>query len=352
MNKPTNTINRIHFTDMENRRFEDLSMQLVYRLKNWISLHPDGRSGSDYGVDIRGQEKIDEEVTKDWFIQCKRYKKISSSGLKKTVDEIIKKNTNPPTVFLVVVGCDVSLKSRQDLENYSKENGISEPLLWQASTLETKLYSDHPDLLFAFFGISINKQDKNKEIKLKSSLVVKRKLNKILAGRKRGYNLIIHSIDDTTYPSGDETPEGEISPWFKVEFNDFYATGLELILNIEYIILEKTDIFWDAKWARFEPHSEGLKLKKYVDESGKEDYEYDFNPIIDKKKYDVYKTYRIGRISYNNIIEIDDIGDGIYPGLHIYCRFDIDRMPYEEFVNQLVDGVHLEMDNEIKFKNR
>jgi hypothetical protein len=352
MTKPTKTINRIHFTDLEDRRFEDLSMQIVYRFKDWVFLHPDGRSGNDDGVDIRGLEKLDDGNTKNWFIQCKRYKKTSASELKKAVDEAISKNNEPPVVFLVVVGCDVSLKARQTFEKYSKGKGIIEPILWQAATLETKLYSDHPDLLFAFFGISLNKNQKNIETKLKTSLSVKRKLNKLLSTAQRGYCIIIHSIDDSTYPNYEEIPKGKISPWFRLEFNDFYTNGIEFILNIEYIILDTTTNFWKAKWARFEPHNEGLDYIKYKTDSGREDSTYNFKKIIDTNKYDIYNTYRIGRISYGNIVEIDEIGDGAYPGIHLYCRFDNDETPYEEFVNQLIDGVHLEMKNEILFAER
>lgn len=352
MAKPTKTINRIHFTDLEDRRFEDLSLQIVYRLKEWIYLHPDGRSGNDDGVDIRGREKLDDDKTKDWFIQCKRYKKVASSILKKAVDEALLKNSKPPTIFLLIVGCDVSLKARQTFEDYSQDKGISEPILWQAATLETKLYSDHPDLLFAFFGISINKNQKSLETKLKTSLGIKRKLNRLLSGAKRGYRIIVHSVDDASYPNSEKVPKGKISPWFRVEFNDFYTNGIEFVLNIEYIILDTTTNFWKAKWARFEPHLEGLDLEKNKDESGKEVYTYNFNKLIDINKYDVYKTYRIGRIAYENIVEIDDIGDGTYPGTHLYCRFDNDGMPYEEFVNQLIEGVHLEMKNEILFSER
>ncbi|MBN8571030.1 MAG: restriction endonuclease, partial [Ignavibacteria bacterium] len=239
MSKPTKTINRIHFSDLDPIRFEDLSMQLVYRLTNWESLNHDGRSGSDNGVDIRGIEKIDEGERKFWAIQCKRYKKITSTELKKIVNEAIKKSNNPPNVLLIILACDVSQKLRETFENYSREMGIDEAIIWQASNLESKLYSDHPDLLFAFFGISINQKYNVKEQQIKKNLAVKRKLNKILQEYYVGNKIIIHSADDTTYPNCIETPQGKISPWFGLEYYGTYATGIEFRLTVYSIILER-----------------------------------------------------------------------------------------------------------------
>ena len=352
MVKPTKTINRIHFTDLEDRRFEDLTMQIIYRLKDWVYLHPDGRSGNDKGVDIRGLENLDDEITKEWFIQCKRYKKVVASELKKAVDEAIHKNNKPPFVFLVVVGCDVSLKARQTFEKYSVSKGIKEPILWQAATLETMLYADHPDLLFAFFGISTNKKQLSNEAKFKRNIAMKRKLLKVFKDFKPGHEVIIHSIDDNSYPDVENVPPGKISPWFKLEYNCFYPNGIEFINDIEYIILEKGVIFWNAKWARFSPTKEGLKFISYKDESGKDDYTYDFDKVIDLTKYDIYKTYRIGKISFSSIVDVDENSDGIYLGPHIYCKFEHNFSPYIEMVNQLIDGVHLEMKNEIAFTDR
>ena len=52
MAKPTKTINRIHFEDVENRRFEDLAQSIVLKLRPWIQLNHIGRVGNDDGVDI------------------------------------------------------------------------------------------------------------------------------------------------------------------------------------------------------------------------------------------------------------------------------------------------------------
>jgi hypothetical protein len=56
MKKSSQTINPLHFEDLEPYRFEDLVRQLIYDFKPWHTLEATGRSGSDDGFDVRGLE--------------------------------------------------------------------------------------------------------------------------------------------------------------------------------------------------------------------------------------------------------------------------------------------------------
>ena len=76
MPQPTKTINRLHFSDLDPLRFEDLCLNLVYRINTWKEINHFGRKGSDDGVDVFAIEK---ENQKKWSIQCKRYASISKS---------------------------------------------------------------------------------------------------------------------------------------------------------------------------------------------------------------------------------------------------------------------------------
>ena len=58
--KPTQTTNRLHFSDLHHGRFEDLVMIILHRMHDWKDWHHDGRAGGDEGVDIRAEEKIDD----------------------------------------------------------------------------------------------------------------------------------------------------------------------------------------------------------------------------------------------------------------------------------------------------
>jgi len=355
MSKPTRTTNKIHFEDLHDRRFEDLCLQLVYRSNIWTDIYHDGRLGSDKGVDIRAIELLENGANRNWFVQCRRYKKAASADLKKAVDDILKKAEILPVVLLLIFSCDVSLVARTFYDKYARAKGIITPKLWTASVLETKLYSDFPDLLFAFFGISLVKEKRKKELFVKRNLVMKRRVTKVLSGFQRGRNIIIRSIDDESYPDVDEGDKGRISGWFKTEFDEIYHDGIEIILNIHYTIMEKEPDFWDAKWSRIEPHILGIKSHSSKNSSGENVFKYKWHEKININKFFILKCYFIGRIPFRNIIEIDEDGDeyGGYP--HFFCNFANDGMPYSEFLYKVIQEDHvgpiLPPENEIKLEN-
>ncbi len=338
---PTRTTNRIHFEDLHDRRFEDLCLQLIYRSNIWDEIHHDGRVGSDDGVDIRATELLQNGARRNWFVQCRRYKKAAAAELKKAVDDTLEKTDTAPDILLVIVACDVSLRSRTSYENYARKKGITTPKLWAASLLEAKLYSDFPDLLFTFFGISLAQEKRTKESFIKRNLVMKRKVSKVLRGFHRGHNIIIRSIDDDSYPEINETGVGRISGWFKTEFEEIYHDGIEIVLNVNFVVMEKGPTFWDSRWSRINPSSVGIKSRSQKTASGSTEIIYDWEQKINMKEFDVYKTFYVGRIPYRNIIEIDEDGDeyGGYP--HFYCNFSIDGMPYSEFIYKVIQEEHV-----------
>lgn len=66
---PSVTTNRLHFEDLEPRRFEELGYQLLHRLYKWNRFDHTGVCGNDGGVDLYG-------ITKDGihcYCQVKRY---------------------------------------------------------------------------------------------------------------------------------------------------------------------------------------------------------------------------------------------------------------------------------------
>lgn len=355
MAKPTRTTNKIHFEDLHDRRFEDLCLQLVYRSNTWEDIYHDGRVGNDDGVDIRATELLQNGAKRNWFVQCRRYKKAAVAELKRAVDDTLEKTEIPPDILLVIVACDVSLKARTSYEKHARDKGITTPKLWTASLLEAKLYSDFPDLLFGFFGISLAQEKRKKELYVKRNLAMKRKVAKVLSGYRRKQNIVIRSIDDESYPEIDEGDIGRISSWFKTEFDAIYHDGIEIIININYIIIENEPILWDAKWSRIEPHSLGIQSYSAKTDSGETLIKYKWEEKINMEKFSIMKTYYVGRIPYCNIIEIDEDGDeyGGYP--HFYCNFVVDGMPYSEFVYKVIQENHVgpvvPPENEIKLEN-
>src|SRR6185295_10775811 len=105
---PSKTTGRLHFSDLDPSRFEDLCLNIVYPLHSWHDIRHYGRSGADAGVDILGIELLDNGQPRTWYIQCRRYKQASIATLKKAVNDSLQAVSNIPDVVLVVVACDVS----------------------------------------------------------------------------------------------------------------------------------------------------------------------------------------------------------------------------------------------------
>lgn len=322
MSTPSKTTNRLHFEDLSPNRFEDLSLALVYRLQQWEDIHHDGRTGADDGVDIRALTTAPDGSLRAWSIQCKRYTKFSAVDGKAAVREAVTKTTVAPDVMLLIVGCDVSFAARKAYETAATAAGIGSALLWTASKLEMMLWTDHPDLLFGYFGISTARKERTRETNLRRVMAMKRKLKRVFPAQKYKPRIIVRSIDDESYPESVEVPSGSISPWFRVEFCGHYHGGVEVYLNIEYIVVDKSS---DA-WSTITYGEGGLPSTTREEEFFKE------------TPYSVVKVFVIGRIPFRNIFEVDEDGDEFYAEPHLYCKFADRGEPYEEVIRREVDG--------------
>ncbi|MHC1782323.1 MAG: restriction endonuclease [Anaerolineaceae bacterium] len=312
----TKTTNRLHFTDLEPFRFEDLCLNLIYPLKPWLDIRHYGRTGGDEGIDIFGQEKLENGSIRRWFIQCRRYKKATKSSLFRAVNDTLRNSLSLPDVLLVIVACDVRRKSHEDFIEYAKQKGVSQPILWTQSILEAKLFSERKDLLFAYFGLSDVLQIRQQESTIQHNLQLKKRMRIEL--QKESYDpdvilwqpylrfmnskFVIHSIDDSTYPNVIENSVG-LSSWFVVEPYDFYFNGIEVVLGMIEVLIDN-----DGRWAQYK-----------IDET------------YDGQKYTKINVFHIGRIPYKNIIEYDNEGDEYYRSPHIYCNFADEGTPYESF---------------------
>lgn len=238
--KPTRTMNRIHFEDLETKRFEDLCLNIIYREKAWAEINHYGASGSDDGVDIYAKEET-EGSFKSWAIQCKRYKKISKTELKSIIDKILQ-NTMPDTI-LTIVACDVSKTMQTYYEKYAMENGISNSILWTQSILEAKLYNNYKDLLYVYFNIDINRKVNSKVTKINRNIkfreIFKKELyvpfdpKKPLIGPHR-FNcrkIIIQKYDHNVDEENTKDTFGWY-PYFSGEPYQITDDGLQLVIGL------------------------------------------------------------------------------------------------------------------------
>lgn len=103
-----------------------------------------------------------------------------------------------------------------------------------------------------------------------------------------------------SYPDVDEKEKG-ISPWFRVGLLGLYHRGVQVGLRYEGI--------------RFDQKYDSWRLNTYKEE------ESDLTALI------------IGRIPFDEIVEVDWEGDEYYYVPHVYCRFaQKKKEPYEETV--------------------
>jgi hypothetical protein len=301
--KPIITIGKLHFDDLEPKRFEDLSLALLFKLRRWADIQNNGRKGDDDGIDISAIEEIENGVRRTWFVQCKRYLSITKCELKSIVDKILSNNNAIPDILLLIISCDLSKNKIEYFQDYCIIKGIKNPQLWTASILEAKLLAEYHDLLFAYFGVNLNMEKNNRIATIRRNIKLKKRMINDFANEKC-YHVIIRSIDDMSYPEVDDSKVG-ISSWFKVDFKDFYHNGIEVVLRMEEGIFDNKG-YWDIVESK---------------------------DTISKGKYSTGNILIVGRIPYVNIIDYDIDGDGFYRCPHIYCDFNNSGQPYEDIVH-------------------
>jgi restriction endonuclease len=246
--RPTRTTNRLHFTDLDPTRFEDLCLALIYPLYPWVEIQHYGRLGSDGGVDIFAQEQLDDESVRRWYVQCRRYSRATRATLERAVDDALAKASEVPHVLLIVVACDVRRDAYEEYKKYALGKGVSVPMLWTASLLEARLYAERKDLLFSYFGISAAQKARTEEVSIRRNLAIKRRVTKEFLKKNPSFDdvegrpwgkfeyseAIIHSVDDESYPNVDQQSAG-ISGWFKSEFCDLYHNGIEFLMRVQTV---------------------------------------------------------------------------------------------------------------------
>lgn len=320
----TRTFNRLHFSDLAPLRFEDLCLHILTKYKKWKELNHFGRSGSDNGVDIHAVEEID-NIERHWYVQCKRYIKITKRDLQEFLGSI-SKNQTTPYKLLVIVSCDVSRSLHDFFKNECRNRGVPECEIWTSTILEGMLYSEYKDLLFIYFGIQLNVRQMDNASKVRYSLKMQKRLKKDffdheLQNKRDAYETVsyepyfqftsqtvcIRSVDDVTYPRVDDIEPNQINPWFKAVLYDFYHRGIEIWIG------------------------SAMGLKALFDENGNwellDDY---YDERQNDPQYTVKKVSMIGRIPFTSIIDYSLEGDEYSSEPHIFCKFEHEGKPYEK----------------------
>jgi len=322
----TRTINQIHFEDLDPIRFEELILSVVYRMARWDTISHPGKKGSDDGIDIEAIEVLENGKERSYHFQCKRYSKLNTTQLKGIIDNYFKKNDEIPDKYILVTACNLSKKNMDAFRLYAKSKGFQSVDIWTKTVLEARLYAEHHDLLFAYFGINLSKQRNDAIASLRRNISLKHKMHndfikplKDMPDRETrlrcpwerfiSSEVIIRSIDDTSYPENELLIQGHYG-YHKAEIYDFYYNGLVVFAfpYVRNIVVKAYRLY-----AKNDDGSEG---------------EYEAKNIT---------ATIFGYIPYNNIIDYDLDGDEFYMMPHLFCDFSNGESPFE-FIKYAVKG--------------
>ncbi|MEN8134724.1 MAG: hypothetical protein ABFS18_04205 [Thermodesulfobacteriota bacterium] len=336
MTKASRTLNPLHFEDLEPHRFEDLTRQLIYDLRDWSALEATGRSGGDDGYDVRGIERVltepvedEEEVgvsEKIWLIQCKREKSITPKKIQKYIDECLQEKKESIAGVLFVAPCNLSKKTRDAFYDKMREYDIEDCILWGNGELEDQLFQPKNDhLLFAYFNISLKVHRRSRKSQIRSKLAIKRKALKNLT---IGQTVLIRDPEAYSYPNPDEIEDFKTNrPWLVYQISGHYYDGIKILIGRFFAFLDENGVNHDFAHICNDAFEREDHWRKQTDPDIRNKiWEFwDKIPEISKGWLTVDR-----RIPYENILAIDEDGDEYVRGPHLYVPFTRKNGPFED----------------------
>lgn len=342
----TRTLNPLPFTDLEPKRFEDLVRQLVYDFKPWRRLEATGRAGSDDGFDARGLEIVETEapVPDDeaegeevesatasadrlWLIQCKRERTITPAKLAGYLDEIKLGSDEALHGIIFAAACDFSKKARDAFLTWCHEHGINEGHLWGKGELEDQLYQPKNDnLLFAYFGISLTIRKRSQATQIRAEIATKRKLQKHVLKSSADVLLRDPAADDYPHSKAGKPP----TQWQTYQPEELSHYGLRLKVVWFHAFIDEAKREWDCADAVRVVHRHDYWAIEPSAEEKKRDHEAGeiWHALPEENKAWLMVS---GYVPLRNIIAIDDMGDDVFSGVHIYVPFSGESGPFDGY---------------------
>jgi hypothetical protein len=353
----TRTIGPLHFEDLDPKRFEDLVRQLAYEFKPWRRLEATGRSGGDDGFDARGYEIVAREAQPSdlaeegetveersilndgiddrlWLIQCKRERAIGPKALVKYLDDTVLAPDEKLYGLVFTAACDFSKKARDDFSVKCRGMGIEEWHLWGKAELEDRLFRPENDhLLFAYFGISLTIRRRSQRTDLRARLVMKRKAHRMLKDQSHA-SLLLRSPDATEYPDPGGLADFKKNPlWVVWPYRGMSHDGLKFCVERYFAYLSDDGKSWDAAMAVNDARS------------GTQDDPWLGDDRHDEKRNAVFEVWNtipeaskawlevVGLVPFDDILDIDDLGDEYVRAPHVYAPFAPGRRgPFKGFI--------------------
>ncbi len=342
----TRTIGPLHFEDLDPKRFEDLVRQLAYEFKPWRRLEATGRSGSDDGFDARGYEIVanatppvasadeDGDSAEErsalneglddrlWLIQCKRERTIGPKALTRYLDDTVLGADEKLHGLVFTAASDFSKKARDEFAKKCREMGLEEWHLWGKAELEDRLFRPENDhLLFAYFGVSLTIRRRSQRADLRARLVMKRKAHRML-GDHVDAPLLLRCPDASEYPyAGDLAAFKKDPRWVVWPYRGMSHEGLKFCVERTFAFLSDDGKSWDAARAVNEARSDADR-----DPWLGEEWQNPMRPSVWEFWDKIPEANRawlevIGVVPFEDILEIDDLGDEYVDTPHIYAPF-------------------------------
>lgn len=337
MAKITRTYNPIHFEDLDPHRFEDLVRELIYDYKDWQTIEATGRSGNDKGFDIRAYEKVyktepaegEGEAVEQihpmagnrWMIQGKREKEIGPKRVKEILADVDPKN--PPYGYILAASSNFSKDSYDVFWEELRKKGVMEFYLWGKAELEDMLHLPKNDrILFTFFGISLVSKRRSRTTEIRQIVSNKNKLYRILGDGHNFYtSVLLRDMKDSKYPYKSEYKDFDDHPrWREFRAIDYHPAGLIVHLrkHFAYIDTEKKEYDYTESVNLIfrESDSDEDRAKQQEFQTKTENY-WENLPHRHQATF-----FRNGLIRYDEMLVIDDKGDGWHKFPHIFVDFD------------------------------
>lgn len=338
----TRTTNPLPFQDLEPKRFEDLVRQVTYDFRPWRRLEATGRSGADEGFDARALEIVgqidanptvepddDAEIESEtpdrlWLIQCKRERAIGPSKAKAYLGEIVLPVDAPIYGLIFAAACDFSKKTRDVILDWCRAKGISEVQIWGRGELEDMLFQPKNDnLLFAYFGISLVVRRRTLATQLRAELAMKRKLSKTVA--MNSAEILVRDPAASDYPRAEK---GKLpTKWWVYQPEQLTHLGLMVRVRWHYAFVDTATGEWDAADAvtavpGYHPWR--------VDDAEKDELEAAARIVWDALPEKNKGWLKIsGFIPFRSVVAVDELGDDVFEGTHVYAPFHPVTGPFE-----------------------
>lgn len=334
--------------------------QLAYEFKPWRRLEATGRSGSDDGFDARGYEIVAKEDQPSasaeegesaeersalnegiddrlWLIQCKRERAIGPKALVKYLDDTVLGPDEKLYGLVFTAACAFSKKARDDFAKKCREMELEEWHLWGKAELEDRLFRPENDhLLFAYFGFSLTIRRRSQRADLRARLVMKRKANRMLKDQSHA-SLLLRSPGATEYPYTGDLADFKKNPlWMVWPYRGMAHDGLKFCVQRYFAYFSDDGKSWDAAMAvndaRSHTHDDPWLGEERHDEKRQTIYEF-WNKIPEANQAWLEV---VGLVPFEDILDIDDLGDEYVQAPHVYATFAPGRRgPFKSFIGEV-----------------